>query len=33
MGMSAPLNNSLLHSSSRIKQTPPRIINILHFLW
>jgi len=38
MKMSAPLtnaivNNALLHSNSRIKQMPPQIIHILHFLW
>jgi len=38
METSAPLinaivNNALLHSNSGIKQMPPQIIHILHFLW
>ena len=38
MEASAPLinavvNNALFHSNSRIKQIPPQIIHILHFLW
>jgi len=31
--INAIVNNGLLQSNSRIKQMPPRIIHILHFLW